>query len=178
MFNDGLGPGVVYNMICSSSVHCTIWCTLRAIIIFISSTFLVNSVNLYFYMFKSKICQLFVQFHPVILFINNITMMTSSLKALVKKVVWQHETECWISPKYLYPELDIFYKSINVIRMNCWWRSAASYPHQTKKISGLIAVLMGSELKHLQCQFTTKVCGLCCRSRKMEQFAYFSNVPS
>ena len=47
-----------------------------------------------------------------------------------------------------------------------WWRFAASYPHQTQKISGLIAVLMGSKPKHLQCQFTMKVCGLCCRSRR------------
>ena len=103
----------------------------------------------------------FVKYEMQNVLINSINsndfMNIESMKALVKKVVWQHETECWKASKYLYPELDIFYKSINVIRINCWWRFAASCPHQTKKVSGLIAVLMGSEPKHLQCQFTTKV---------------------
>ena len=88
------------------------------------------------------------------------------MKAYLKNIIWQNETESWVATKFLYPELDLYYSVMDKISMNVWWRFTAFHPGYVKRVSCVIAVMMGTEPQNFQCDFNCNVCRLCCGNKK------------
>ena len=77
-----------------------------------------------------------------------------------------NETESWVATKFLYPELDLYYSVIDKISINVWWRFTAFHPDYVKRVSSVLAVMMGTEPQCFQCNFNCKVCRLCCGNKR------------
>ena len=85
------------------------------------------------------------------------------MKAYLKNIIWQNETESWVATKFLYPELDLYYSVIDKISINVWWRFNPGY---IKRVCCVMVVMMGTEPQSFQCNFNCKVCRLCCGNKK------------
>ena len=92
--------------------------------------------------------------------------MYLSMKGYLKNIIWQNETESWVATKFLYPELDLYYSVIDKISINVWWRFTAFHPDYVKRVSCVMAVMMGTEPQCFQCNFNCKVCRLCCANKR------------
>ena len=85
-------------------------------------------------------------------------------KAMVKRLIWEHEKHRWRASCLLYHELAIYTGNVDY-SMNVWWLFCKSHPHLTHKASALIAVLMGVQPRTMQRNLDGKSrgCGLCMR---------------
>ena len=88
------------------------------------------------------------------------------MKAYLKNMIWQNETESWVATKFLYPELDLYYSVIDKISINVWWRFTAFHPGCVKRVSCVMAVMMGTQPQSFQCNFDCNVCRLCCGNKR------------
>ena len=96
----------------------------------------------------------------------------------IKRVVWQHEKDCWKATQILYPELRLFYSVVVDITVNIWWRIAANIPRCIKWISNVVCVIIGAEPRALQCNFGRMLCKLCDMNRKDVTLHVLSECPS
>ena len=45
--------------------------------------------------------------------------------------------------------------------MHAWWKYVNAFPNRRKKVSGVMAALMGVQPKSLQCNLNSKICKFC-----------------
>ena len=102
----------------------------------------------------------------------------NDMKLVMKRVVWQHEKDCWKDTQILYPELRLFYSVVVDITVNIWWRITAKIPRCTKWISNVVCVIMGVEPRTLQCNFGRTICKLCDMKRKDVTLHVLPECPS
>ena len=121
----------------------------------------------------SPICDMYEQFVKYKLHNYLMESITSKcieeldcMKAYLKNMIWQNETESWVATKFLYPELELYYSVIDKISINVWWRFTAFHPDYVKRVSCVLAVMMGTEPQCFQCNLNCKVCRLCCGNRR------------
>ena len=87
--------------------------------------------------------------------------LIESSKKRIKSIIWDFEIKQWKSSCIMYPELKYYIKGVSEIRMIVWWSLARKHPHLMNKVSAVVAVIMGSQPKRLQCNFRHKLCRLC-----------------
>ena len=121
----------------------------------------------------SPICDMYEQFVKYKLHNYLMESITSKcieelycMKAYLKNIIWQNETERWVAKKFLFPELDLYYSVIDKISINVWWRFTAFHPDYVKRVSCVMAVMIGTEPQCFQCNFNCKVCRLCCGNKR------------
>ena len=88
------------------------------------------------------------------------------MKAYLKNIIWQNEIVSWVATKFLYPELDLYYSVIDQISIKIRWRFTAFHPGYAKRVSCVMAVMMGTEHQRFQRYFNSKLCRLCCGNKK------------
>ena len=111
----------------------------------------------------------------------------NDMRLVIKRVVWQKEKDCWKVIQILYPALYVslyssgfrlFYSVVADIPVSIWWIIAAIIPRCTKWISNVVCVVMGAELRALQCNFGRTICKLCDINRKYVTLHALSECPS
>ena len=85
-----------------------------------------------------------------------------NMKIKIKSHIIEHEKKCWNATCLLYPELNMYARSVNNITPHTWWKIARVHPHLMKKICFVMSLLMGSQPKCFQCNFNRSTCALCC----------------
>ena len=107
-------------------------------------------------------CVMKYELHTVLIeFIMNGGGNFNQTKVKIKKIVWDREVKRWKSMKFMYPQLDDYYKCLSGPRMNIWWKYVDKHPNMNSYVRTLMAVLMGGQPKGLQCNFVSNVCKLC-----------------
>ena len=61
----------------------------------------------------------------------------------------------------LYKQLALYQKSVEHIKLHCWWNVAKHYPSATRQISSVMSVLMGGQPGGMQHNFKRRSCALC-----------------
>ena len=84
-----------------------------------------------------------------------------SEKQALKKAVYERESNRWKATCLMYSSLDIFRKAHTSISLNCWWYFVKIKPVMFKKVSSVVAVLMGTQPSGLQRNHGIRCCGLC-----------------
>ena len=83
------------------------------------------------------------------------------MKRMIKRVVREHEMQCWRATCLIHPKLDIYLQCVTNIAMHPWWVVARAAPHVTTKVSKTMALVMGCQPRGLQCNFDQRLCQIC-----------------
>ena len=81
-------------------------------------------------------------------------------KKKVKFKNWQHKLLRWRGSCIMYGNLSYYRKVMTDIKMNIWWKLTGKLPIMIRMISGVLALLMGSQPSGL-CVKTTNLCMIC-----------------
>ena len=82
-------------------------------------------------------------------------------KAYIKDFIKNREQNRWKATCLMFSSLSLFRKATSNISLNCWWYYVKNKPAMFKRVSALVAVLMGSQPTGLTHNFGGKECGLC-----------------
>ena len=83
-----------------------------------------------------------------------------SRKKATKQLVWDFENRLWRCTTVMYKNLDFYIHSIEKIQILSWWKYVRKKPAKTKQARCTVAVLLGSQPKAMQCNFSG-ICSLC-----------------
>ena len=87
--------------------------------------------------------------------------LSGTIKHLVRNKVYNIEYRRWRASCILYPKLNIYMAGVLSIRTHICWVLVHRYPHLFRKVSAVMALLVGSQPKYLQCFRLTRLCELC-----------------
>ena len=82
-------------------------------------------------------------------------------KSKIKKLIFDLEISRWRATCMMYSSLRLYRKSTNDISLNCWWYYVKTKPNMSRRVSSVIAVLVGSQPSGLQRNHGASSCGLC-----------------
>ena len=81
-------------------------------------------------------------------------------KNSTKQLIWQYERIVWKSTCILYGNLSIYQNVLNDIKPLAWWKFVRKKPIKMKQVSCVVAILLGTQPKGMQCNFSGH-CRLC-----------------
>ena len=82
-------------------------------------------------------------------------------KYKVKQVIWEYEKSLWKASVIMYKQLKLYVRCVSDIRHLAWWRYARIFPHVKRKVSCIVALLLGSQPKGMQRNLGSNICKLC-----------------
>ena len=85
----------------------------------------------------------------------------NSVKAQIKQIVWENETNRWKASCLMYTELDCYTRSVSRIRMHPWWLFLKQEPIYCNKVASIMSLLVGGQPIKYQRNFGHTRCGIC-----------------
>ena len=83
------------------------------------------------------------------------------VKSTIKKMIMDREVRRWKATCLMFSSLAVFRKATHDISLNCWWYYVKTKPTMCKKVSSVVAVLMGSQPSGFTHNYGENRCGLC-----------------
>ena len=87
--------------------------------------------------------------------------MATHLKTKVKEIIRNFEKLRWKCSLPLYRELAFYMTHMTDIKPLSWWCFTKKYPHLKRKVSCVVAVLLGGQPRGIQRNIDHKICKIC-----------------
>ena len=82
-------------------------------------------------------------------------------KRIIKDVVIKAETDNWKATALFFYDIPLSNYCIKDIKLTVWWKFVKNVPSLMKQVSSVVAVIVGTEPKTFQCNFSKISCSIC-----------------